>query len=637
MNGKNVLFSLITFSIMGVNGLAQGDSTRTLSDVTIEAVRITHFSSGIKTTSMDSTALLHFKNRPLAELLSSESPINIKSYGQGSLATTSFRGGSASQTAIVWNGFNINSITNGQLDLSLIPVNFSNNITIQYGGVGALWGSGAIGGAIHLGTLPNYNSGLTLQYGLFGGSYHSVNQNIALSFGNSKVSTSIAYINSYSANDFEFYNLDKSEKLVNKSASTRSIGASSNSHFLISKNQQLSLAIWIQDNNRNIPPTMLEQNNYASQKDQSQRYSADWKIGVGKFITHVRSAYFFETLHYIDSLSSTDAHSSSHVFVAEVETKWKISDHHTVGFGVNNNYTTANTSGYNWNPERNSNSVFAAYQFENSSKRWSASASIRQELIATQFSPFTYATGTVYQFSKTLSVKANISRLYRLPTFNDLYWTPGGNRLLLPEDGFTEELGVTYNFVHKNKKFELREEVTYFNRNINNWIIWLPLNNYWAPQNLLSVWSRGCETQSKMAYTFRKIRFQLLMMTNYVLSSNEKAKSENDNSIGKQLIYVPIYSANGRFSIGYKYFSLAYRHQYTGYRYTATDHSQFLEPYQIGSVRIDFRKDSKSYDLSAFLSVDNLWNKSYQIMPYRPMPMRNYQLGITIKYKSKIN
>ncbi len=636
MNGKNVLFSMLIILAMHSTLYSQKDTTRMLSDVTVEASRVSSFSSGIKISTVDSISFLHFKNKSLAELLSSESPISIKSYGQGSLATTSFRGGSASQTAIIWNGFNINSITNGQLDISLVPVNFANNISIQYGGVGALWGSGAIGGAIHLGSIPAYNSGFAFDYSLFGGSFHSIGQNISLSYGNSKISSSIAYINNYSDNDFEFTNLVTSENNTNKRASSRSIGLANNNHILISKNQQLSIALWFQDNDRNIPPTLLEQHNSASQHDYSQRYSADWRIATRKIITHIRGAYFNESLHFTDSLSALDATSLSQIVITEIESKWNVTNKHWLNFGINNSYSTAKTNGYSWSPERNSTALFASFQYENNSKRFSASTSIRQELISNMYSPLTYSAGAMYAISKMIVIKSNVSRLYRLPTFNDLYWTPGGNPSLVPEDGYSEEIGLMFNCSSKHNKIQISEEVTFFNRTINDWIIWLPTASYWTPQNLLSVWSRGVETQTKISYSIRKIKFQLSFMTNYVLSTNEEAKSENDNSIGKQLIYVPIYSANGRFSVNYLNYTLAYRHQYTGYRYTATDHSQFLEPYQLGSLRFDYRKEMKNYQISSFFSIDNLWNLSYQIMPYRPMPMRNFQIGLTMKYKSKI-
>lgn len=640
MNDKIVLLFFL-FSTYSATVVCQEDSTHLLSGVTVQADRITQFSSGVKLLLLDSVAMIQYKNRSMADLLSDESPICIKSYGQGSLATSSFRGGSASQTAILWNGLNINNITNGQLDFSLIPVSFSNNVTIQFGGVGALWGNGAIGGAIHLNNTPKFNSGLSVEYGISGGSFHSIGQNITLQYGSKSVSSTLTYQNKYAANDFEyeFYNQGVIRSKNQERAEFRSIGFVNNNSIQITKNQLLNISFWSQKTERNLPPTLLEQRNKAEQNDLSNRFSADWKYNYKNSITHLRAGYFNEQLHYIDSLSNTNDTSSSNNFIAEIETKLFLKKNHTLNLGINNTYSSAKTSGYDWNPNQNRTSLFASYQFENNSKKLNISTSIRQEFIPNLSIPFTYSVGIEYQIWSFLSTKANMSRLYRLPTFNDLYWNPGGNPNLFPENGYSEEVGIALNYGTKKNSLRFKEEISLFNRTIDNWIIWLPSSLIWTPQNILSVWSRGLETHSVVNLKVKKINIQLSLLTSYVLSTNEKSKSENDNSVGKQLIFVPIYSGNARLKIEYKSFSITYRHHYTGYRYISTDHSEYLTPYQLGSVNVNYQQKFKNYYLNLYTQIDNIWDELYQIMPNRPMPNRNFNIGITFNfnYKNKQN
>jgi len=64
----------------------------------------------------------------LAELLSAHTPVFVKAYGKGTLATASFRGTAASHTKVLWNGFEINSPMLGQVDLSLVPNNFYKDV-----------------------------------------------------------------------------------------------------------------------------------------------------------------------------------------------------------------------------------------------------------------------------------------------------------------------------------------------------------------------------------------------------------------------------------------------------------------------------------------------------------------------------
>jgi len=636
MNDKVVFGLLIFLSTMTSKIMGQADSAHVLSGVTVSASRVTTFSSGVKLIEFDSTSMQQYKNKNLSDLLSDESTISIKTYGQGALATTSFRGGSASQTAILWNGLNINSVSTGQMDLSLIPAGFSNSVAVQYGGVGALWGSGAIGGAIHLNNIPKFNSGLSVSYGIFGGDFHTLGQNINIEYGSKRISSSITFMNKYAGNDFEIQQSSEgnSEIIKQQHAELRSVGFIANSAIKIAKNQQLNLSLWQQKTERNLPPTLLETISEATQEDNALRLSADWQINGRKLITHLRSGYFDEQLHYLDPLSNTDALSLSKSWIVELESKYSFHKNHTINGGINNTYTTAQTSGYSWNPTQNRTSFFAAYQFVNNSKKLNISTSARQEIIPNLTVPFTYSAGIQYQIFPFLATKANMSRLYRLPTFNDLYWTPGGNPDLLPEDGYTEEIGVALNWSNKKNSLHINEEVTLFNRTIDNWIVWMPGTSYWTPQNMLNVWSRGMETHSSIDIKVNKISIQLSVKTSYVLSTNEKSRSVNDNSVDKQMIYVPLYSGNGRLKISYKNVGVTYRHQYTGYRYTSTDNSEYLEPYQLGSVILNYQKQLKKVNLNLFAQADNLWNITYQIMPYRAMPYRNYSFGLNINFKT---
>ena len=63
---------------------------------------------------------------------------------------TTFRGTSSSHTSVLWNGIPINSIANGLADLSSIFCHSFSDVVIVNGGDGSLFGSGAIGGSIHL-------------------------------------------------------------------------------------------------------------------------------------------------------------------------------------------------------------------------------------------------------------------------------------------------------------------------------------------------------------------------------------------------------------------------------------------------------------------------------------------------------
>ena len=81
-----------------------------LDEVEIVARRISHANeanAGAKVARIDPELLQINKTRSFSELLTDNSATYIKSLGTGALSTASFRGGSAAQTRVNWNGVNI--------------------------------------------------------------------------------------------------------------------------------------------------------------------------------------------------------------------------------------------------------------------------------------------------------------------------------------------------------------------------------------------------------------------------------------------------------------------------------------------------------------------------------------------------
>ena len=148
----------------------------------------------------------------------------------------------------------------------------------------------------------------------------------------------------------------------------------------------------------------------------------------------------------------------------------------------------------------------------------------------------------------------------------------------------------------------------------------------------MQVWSRGAETSSELSFKANKILFKINLLTNYVLSTNQKSKSIGDASVGKLLIYTPMYSGHLKISAQYKKFIFSYKHSYTGYRYTSTDNTEFLTPYNLASVYAAYQLSLKKYDINLFVEANNIFNQQYQILLNRAMPLVNFQAGFSIQF-----
>jgi iron complex outermembrane receptor protein len=559
----------------------------------------------------------------------------VRTYGLGSLSTSSFRGGSSSHTAILWNNFNINSPMNGILDLSLLPVTFFNDVQIQHGGNSALWGNGAIGGAIHLNQNPHFNQGIIAKASITAGSFGSFSQQFFAEISQKKWLFNVNFFNHTAENDFTFkdvYSFNQAEK-KQTNAYVENRGVSANAAFVINKNQQLKFSIWQQSSDRGIPPTLVENESLANQQDETLRTSITWNYIKNRFKLNYRTAYFREQIDFNDPNANLFAVNLAHTLIHEIEGNYHFSTQHLLNFGINNTFYSSTTDGYPFAPQQNRLSFFTAYQFNSKNQKLHWNTALRQEIAFNNAAPFTASSAFEYQFIDKLSLKVSAARVYRLPSFNDLFWTPGGNPDLLPENGFTQDVGLAFN--HQKKNWDIYLEQTVFNRNIDDWIIWLPTATFWIPQNVMKVWSRGLESTFDIGYQKNKFKIQLNGATTYVLSTNRKSKSTNDNSLHKQLIYVPKFTSFFRLSAQYKNFSLAYRHQYNSARFTSTDNQQSLPAFQLGSMIAGYDLRTPHSSLRLFFEVNNIWNEQYQAVRNRPMPLSNFTLGFNMGFHQK--
>ncbi len=622
-----------------VAGFAQVSDTssrktiKQLDAVEIIAARLMVFSSGNKSETLDSALLNRYSNNNLADLLANESQVFIKSYGLGSIATSSFRGAGASHTAVLWNGFNMQNSMLAQADLSLIPVNFLNEVKLQYGGAGALWGTGAVGGTIHLNNEAVFNRGLTTSANISFGSFSDRQQQIAIEMSKKKWISSLKLFNHTAKNDFSFINTAQYGKPEQKqsNAELSQYGILQENYFLINTYQKINTRFWYQFNDRNIPPSMTQNISTAKQKDELYRITSEWQRTGERAELLARMAYFSDYICFTDSSINQNSKSFSKSVITEAEGRFSILKSDRVNIGINNTYNDAIADDYINKVNQNRTALFANYKIYSSKNTWQAVISARQEYVKNKTLPFTASIGIEGKSGRLFLLKGNIAKHYRLPSFNDLYWAgqgAKGNPDLKPESGWSEELSLIHKYTYKKMDWELG--ATAFNRTINNWIIWLPNQyNNWTPENVLQVWSRGIEYKLNALFKAGDFKMQLSGMYNYILSTNEKSTTPNDVSLNKQLIYVPIQNSQGSFSISYKGTLFTYTQVYTGYRYTTSDNARYLKPYTIGNIHLAQHITYNKVSLKIYIQLNNIWNEAYQVIAYRAMPLLNYQLGLS--------
>jgi vitamin B12 transporter len=588
---------------------------------------------------IDSAKMLQNNFGNIDNQLNTGNNIFVKSNGISNLKTVSVRGSSASQVAIVWNGFNLNMLSQSLVDLSLVPSFFVDKLEIQYGANMVDVGSGAIGATIELNSNLHFNTGHHIKFGHQVASFQSNVTNAQYSFGNAKFVSSTKVFYSKAKNNFPYYinGLPSfgTQLLENNTALQQ--GILQENKWQMNKNTILQSGIWLQHTDRNLPPSITSVNTKETQIDNHARLFVSLQQSYTKYLHTAKVAAFQEYLLYNNPIISiNDAYTSNRINVES--NNGFICKFGTFGANVQYQFGELLSTKHINNPIQHRVAFTGTWCKQLLSAKWNNLLSIRQELTQQQTMPFTASLNSSYYIIPNFKCNMMVHNMYRIPSFNDLFWLGSGNPNLLPENGIGAELGVVYTHKTKPKKNNVIDvlqplnpfpkssfSICTYTRNISNWILWLPnTSSTWQPQNVQQVWSRGLESNANFCFTLKKISLQLCGNFAFTKSTIEKTSVQERATLYQQLIYTPIHSGSLSVDASYHGWQLHFQHQMLGNVFTTADNKNDISGYTIQNVQLSKNIYINKHSITFNSGINNMANKNYQVIAFRPMPLRNY-------------
>ena len=608
--------------------------------------------AGVKVTRTDSMARANRLTTDMSELISGFSPVFIKSYGRGSPAAASFRGTSSTHTQVLWNGMTLNSPMRGMADLSLLPVFFTDDVYLLHGSSSMINGSGALGGSINMVNNPDWSSEFKINALMERGSFNTGKAFFKLHLGSSRISMNTRLFNESSQNNFTFYNsgVIPHRKDTLKNADYSKTGLLQEIYFRGPADNIVTLRFWYQDTRRNLPQLMSYEGSEREEylNDEQYRGQVEWKKYTEKinyqFFTGFNSGsldYYRATPEFKFVNENSESRETS--FFNYLRINKPIDANHYVSAVLNANYHNVEAAdqvkGNGYKQDRFEGGVMMSIRLR-PSDRLSGFALIRSEFYDRHFIYLIPAVGAEWQLSSHLPLilMFNAGRNYHKPALNDLYWFPGGNPGLLPEDGYSGDITMSGDF--NLGRVAVKNEITSFISKIDNWIIWQPASSgayYQEAGNVKNVFSGGVEYQLSASLEMNRFRFSSGGNYAYTNTANMDAVHSADRSRGKQLVYIPKHKGNFFLSVGGERVTVRYDMNFVGRRYTKSsnqesDFEKVLNPYMLGRITIDHQTEWNRFRLNTRFIAENLFNVNYQNILWRPMPGRVYSISAGIKY-----
>lgn len=588
--------------------LAQIDSIQKLDEVVLSDIKLKNLRVSHKLTVL-SDSILNQQPTNSTNLFAFNSNIYFKENGFGMVSSPSFRGTSASQTAVLWNGININSQLNGQTDFGALFLAGFDQITIKSGGGSVQHGSGAIGGSIHLNNNLDFSSSFTNKIQLSYGSFNTKQITYKAIASTKRLALNVGFNRLSSENNYEFIGTNQ----INTNGAFNNSTFFANLGYTLSKTDIIKFYTNTFVGERELSGTLVAPSK-SKYNDASFRHLLEWQHLGNTYTSAFKFASLKEQFKYFENKDNNNfSFGNVQQFIAKHEFEYKLPKRITLNSVIEYNTFKGEGSSFG-DPKRNAFSATLILQQKINKLTYNLSA--RQDVTTGFNSPLVFSADANYKFTKHYNVTLNASKNYSVPTFNDLYWRPGGNLDLVPETSYQADFGQALEF--KSVQFLLN---AYYIR-INDMIQWTPENGFWSPKNLNQVESIGAEFET--SFTKQLGYHTIKTDVKYSFTSTKNLKNNT------QLIYVPKHKGNLNMAYGFKNATLFYQHLYNGQVNIIGD---VLKAYNVSNAGIGYNfKHFKNLDYSFNFKVNNLFNAYYENVALRPMPNRNYNLQLTLNF-----
>lgn len=583
------------------------------------------------------------ENLSIENVLSRYTPVFFKTYSPGGVATISHRGFGASQTLLVWNGFALNQLTLGQPALGGMQVNDNIRFGIVSGTQAASDFSGGLSSYIHIDDVFYRDSSLERRLIFSGGSFGTGSASFFSDYRikKSRISFELSGVNA--SNNYRFHNNAEGATsdewpLQNRVAASYYNMAVKSNLVIPMKNGDFRLSLWAGSQFNETPAQLLspQLSDNESQENRFVRISGFVPI-ISADDAGLQFRFFFSAdtfLYRNKQLSISDGTASQ-----SLATRWNAYMRAGAGHEFNMEYYPEVYRVISENFQKPVVHTDQRMKLKYCLNRYDAvKLNMWTHIITRNFKDVFPLPGISVSFMpansskakwkklKWLNVYAGLARNMRMPTMNDLYWVPGGNPDLKPENAWTADLSIVTTSVLKNIEWNLK--LMPFFSETTDLIRWTPdsSGSQWHASNVAESRQYGAEGLVYCSYSWRQNKIAGAMTATRVF-----AQDLSGDEIFT-LMYVPDMTMNSVVSFEHGIWSGGYEFHFTGRRFSSSDNDRYMPEIFLHDVFFTVVKKIKTNHLSLSIRLNNIMNADYQYIAWYPMPRRNFYIMLKWKW-----
>lgn len=643
---------------------APTDSVRHVGEVVVVSNLI--YREVIPSHVMKGEQLERLNSHSIADALRYFAGVQLKDYGGvGGIKTINVRSMGSSHLGIFYDGIQLGNAQNGQTDLGQFSMDNVDEISLYNGQKSAIFQPASEfgnAGAVYIRTRrPRFNEGeryhlkFKLKYGSSDMVRFSTLWEQRLS---SMVSSSVSgeFLSSSGKYDFRYRRYKVDGSLAYDTTATRQNGdiwsarAEANIYGIIDQGGW-NVKAYTYHSERGIPGAIV--NNVwrrgERQADHNTFVQASLMKSVGqRFSTRLQAKYAYYHTHYVNRDPKTmlvdNTYRQQEFFVStsnvyEILNGWSAS----LAYDFKWNKLNADMRSFAY-PHRFSNMVSLATAFN---RPW---LNIQASVLATFVKDHTQTLDdqesqqvltpalffNIFPFqNRFFSVRLYAKRSFRMPTFNDLYYTDMGNAQLQPETALQYNAGFVFEKDWRQgviRHFRWQTDAYY--NSIHDKIVAYPKGQQfrWTMLNLGRVHIKGIDIETELAVAPLP---DLVLSTRlqYTYQDARDVTNATDTYYRHQIPYIPWHSGSAIVGLTYRQWDFNYSFIYAGERYNQQENIayNYMPSWYTSDLSASYRFLMGKKVLRVTAEINNLLDQQYDVILNYPMPGRNFALTLELK------
>ncbi|MGQ9805127.1 MAG: TonB-dependent receptor plug domain-containing protein [Chlorobiales bacterium] len=669
-HGFCVALGFCAWFLFALQSFAQShDTTKTVyaDEVRVEESRLVLPSNALNTYETLSKAQLEKLNAlNVADAVRQLPSVMVKDYGGiGGLKTISVRSLGAEHTNVQLDGIKISDAQTGQVDLGRFSVQNLEQIELTNGSVpDALSPARAYISASVLNLVSGIEAfhhsiePMKWRIGTQTGSFGQFNQSASIFFKPAQRATIGIDAERITANGEYNYRLQNGRETLNlrrRNTDINVLRLETDLALDINRESTLWVKIYFYDSERGLPNAVAIRPNPDLIEVSRQRLYLQDGFAQTRFLTSIKKnlkvsvggkfAYNFLrfTEPALDARNpDTDDRYIQREFYATTSLAYGLSETVSLRLATDLALNTLNTSLFNAAQPQRWTSI-SVISLTHQAEKWSlesmlASTLVRettlQETPAPHRSALTPMVAIGYKpfTDEGIRLRASYRNTFRLPTFNDLYYTRVGNRNLRPEYARQWNFGVGYEKLSSSSWRQVACRVDVFRIDVSDKILAVPRDAFnWSMQNIASVKTLGIDAHIE---TRLQVSTSTLALNANYTRQDVIDVSPSSSTRNQQIPYTPKEILSTIASLEHDTWAIGYALTYTGFRFTLPENTanNVLPGFWLNDVSFSVGVPIGTFLAKIKLEVSNLFDTRYEVIQFFPMPARNYRLSLNLTH-----